>query len=115
MTSPPSVECAPDACTLPVSERPLRVAEFSTLFATSLRAIERVDETRVRMELSGDDAVRAAVTDLTARESECCSFFSFTVTGAGDHIDLDVSVPPSHADVLDGLARLAAGAAGLRP
>ncbi len=34
-----------DACTLPTVERPLRMSEFDDLFATHLRAVERLPET----------------------------------------------------------------------
>ncbi len=115
MTNPLSSECAPDACTLPDAERPLRVAEFDALFRRALRAIGRVDETSVRMTLAGDEALLPAVDDLTARETECCSFFRFTITQLGNGVlELDVAVPPAHVGMLDGLARLAADAAGLR-
>ena len=114
MTNPFSAECTPAACTLPDAERPLRVAEFDALFRDSLRSIERVDDTRVRMTLTGGAALLPAVTDLTARETECCSFFAFTITELGDGgLELDVAVPPAYVDTLDGLARIAAGAVGL--
>jgi hypothetical protein len=115
MTNPLSTECTPDACTLPVAERPLRVAEFDALFRDSLRAIERVDDARMRMRLSGDDTLLPALTDLTARETECCSFFRFTITELGDGVlELEIAVSPPHVDVLHGLTGLAARAAGLR-
>ena len=103
---------ARDACTLPVAERPLRRAEFSALFADSLRGLERIDRTSLRMTLAGDTD-QSTVTDLVARETECCSFFTFTVTPVDGALLLDVSVPDAYVDVLDGLARHAAGAAGL--
>jgi hypothetical protein len=104
---------APDACTLPLPERPLRAAEFTTLFATSLRSLERSDETHLRLDLVGDEQLPATVADLTARETKCCSFFTFTITELADRIVLDVAVPAAHRAVLDGLARHAADAAGL--
>ncbi|MFF0268401.1 hypothetical protein [Kribbella sp. NPDC004536] len=89
---------APDACTLPTAERPLRVAEFDQLFATYLRRANRVDDQT--LELTLDPAAYAAAADLIARESACCSFFTFT-------LNLRVTVPPAHTAVLDGLtARL---------
>ena len=104
---------APDTCTLPQPERPLRAAEFTTLFAASLRSLERIDETHLRLVLVGAEQLRATVADLTARETECCSFFRFTITELADRILLDVAVPAAHRTVLDGLARHAASAAGL--
>ena len=104
---------APGSCTLPVAERPLRAAEFGSLVAASLRCLERVDATHLRLVLVGDETLAAAAAELTARETECCSFFEFTMTELSDRLVLDVSVPPAHAAVLDGLARHAADAAGL--
>jgi hypothetical protein len=65
---------APDACTLPTAERPLRVAEFHDIFASVVRA-ERPDP--MRLDLVVPRAVEAAARDLARRESDCCSFFTF--------------------------------------
>jgi hypothetical protein len=98
----------PDACTLPTVERPLRLAEFDELFATGLRGQERLSPTALRWRL--DPGAEPAARDLTARESSCCSFFSFAFAGSGDGVQIDVGVPPAHVDVLDALAdRAAAG------
>ena len=101
---------APQACALPTAERPVRVAEFDELFATGLRGQQRLARTRLRWRL--DAAAEAAARDLTSRESECCSFFTFTFAPAGDALQLDIEVPAVHADVLDALASRAA--AGMR-
>ena len=55
--------------------------------------------------------------DLTARETECCSFFTFTVTPGpadqGEALTWDVEVPAQHADVLNALTtRASSGLAG---
>jgi hypothetical protein len=112
MPTQPVANYAPDACTLPAAERPLRRAEFTALFAASLRGLRRVDRTSLRMTLAGDTD-RSTVMDLTARETACCSFFTFTVTPVDSAVLLDVSVPDAYVDVLDGLARHAARAAGM--
>ncbi len=101
----------PASCTLPTAEQPVRVAEFDALFADSLRARERFDAGHLRLSFAGGDSVAAAVRDLVARESTCCSFFEFTVSADEDRVLLDVVVPPSHAEVLDGLAGMAGAAA----
>jgi hypothetical protein len=101
---------APQACTLPTAERPVRVAEFDELFAAGLRDQQRLARTRLRWRL--DMAAEAAARDLTGRESECCSFFTFTFAPAGAALQLAVEVPAGHAGVLDALARRAA--AGMR-
>lgn len=98
----------PEACTLPTAERPTRVAEFDDLFATALRAQQRMTPTRLRLHL--DPAAEGRVRDLTGRETKCCSFFTFTFAHAGGVLQLDVAVPASHVDVLDGVAHRAAAA-----
>jgi hypothetical protein len=95
-----------DACTLPTAERPLRVAEFDGLFADHLTATAWVGE-RLRLSLSGGPGLRDRVDDLTGRETECCSFFDFELTGSGPEIVLEVGVPPARREILAGLAALA--------
>jgi len=65
----------PEACTLPTAQRPLRRAEFDDLFATVVGR-DRVAAGHLRLVVT---APEADVRDLTARETECCSFFRFTV------------------------------------
>ena len=38
---------APEACTLPTAQQPLRVAEFDDLFANSVTWVDRPDATRL--------------------------------------------------------------------
>ncbi|MEV6268896.1 hypothetical protein AB0L64_17085 [Kribbella sp. NPDC051936] len=82
-------------CKLPTAEQPFRVAEFDRLFAEHLRRAERVDAQT--LDLTLDPESLAAVEDLTARETECCAFFTFTL-----ELRLRVTVPPTQAAVLDG-------------
>jgi hypothetical protein len=102
---------APEACTLPTADRPLRLTEFDDLFATAVRRVEPVTPTHARLHLSGGTGLAVTVRDLTARETECCSFFDFTVTPEtaeqGETVILDVEVPTQYADVLDALVRRA--------
>jgi len=100
---------APQACTLPSVEQPLRVAEFDALFTTSLRDVQRLAATRLRLML--DPGSAAVARDLAARESECCSFFTFTMTPVGGELQMDVGVPTAHVEVLDALAERAAAQA----
>ncbi len=92
----------PQACTLPTRERPLRVAEFDQLFAMALRSQRRLSPTELRWELDPD--AEPLVRDLTARETACCSFFSFAISPVASGLRLEVRVPASHVEVLDGLA-----------
>ena len=96
---------APDACTLPTAERPLRVAEFEDLFALVLRST-RHEPTRLDLVVPSDIEVSAR--DLARRESDCCSFFIFDFEPAGDDVVMHVSVPPEQVGVLDAIeARVA--------
>ena len=99
----------PGACTLPSRERPLRVAEFDALFANTLRSWERPGARLLRLFL--DPGHEAELRDLTARETACCSFFTFTIGAGKDLLTLEISVPTTQEPVLDALsARLPAGA-----
>jgi len=99
---------APADCTLPSAERPLRAAEFSDLFAGAVLSAERPEAGLLRLRLRRDRHVAGRVAELAAAETECCSFFTFTLTVGGDSLLLDISVPAGRAGVLDGLARQAA-------
>jgi hypothetical protein len=89
---------APQACTLPREERPLRQAEFGALFAAALQELDRVDPVHLRMIL--DPGFEQLTRDLTDREVACCSFFTFTLEQSGDDLWLDIQVPTSQAAVL---------------
>jgi hypothetical protein len=91
----------PGTCTLPTAQQPLRVAEFDDLFGDCVIAVDRVDATSVRLTLGGGEDVAARVLDLTARETECCSFFTFDLSAAPGGLRLLVQVPPGQVAVLD--------------
>jgi len=101
----------PDACTLPTAEVPLRQADFDDLFATAVREVCQIDATHARLHLTGPAGLAARVRDLAARETECCSFFTFTTTSEpatdGEAVVLDIEVSNAHADVLASLAQRA--------
>ena len=104
---------APDACTLPTAQQPLRVAEFDALFADHLASLEWHGRAALILDLRGAAGLADTVRDLVARESACCSFFGFTVTKrpGTDHVELvrlDVMVPPGREDVLAALGARAA-------
>src|SRR5215208_7382623 len=96
---------APDACTLPTAERPLRTAEFVGLFTFVVRADRRQPQ---RLDLTLQPTVEAAARDLARRESECCSFFTFEFEPVGDDVVIHISVTPEQISVLDAIeARVA--------
>jgi hypothetical protein len=94
----------PTACTLPTAEQPLRVAEFDVLFATAVRPAERTGTTTLLVHLPADAV--STIHDLVARETACCSFFSFDVRASDAGTDVLVQVPEEHAPVLDALVRV---------
>ena len=103
----------PDACTLPTVEQPLRSTEFDELFRDATTAVERIDARRVRLVLRPEAQVAARAADLTVRETQCCSFFRFTLTATGGGLTLDITAPPGQVAVLDALVDRARTAAGL--
>ncbi|ODT98488.1 MAG: hypothetical protein ABS81_27775 [Pseudonocardia sp. SCN 72-86] len=94
---------APDSCTLPTAERPLREKEFEVLFGQALAPPRRASPTRLLVRLPAEDA--EAARHLSVRESDCCSFFTFAVTVSAGETLLGIEVPPHRTDVLDGLGR----------
>jgi hypothetical protein len=93
-----------ESCTLPTAEQPLRLAEFDELFATAVRGVDRTDPARVRLELRPDPAVAARAADLAVRETQCCSFFTFTLAATGGRLSLEVTAPAEYAQVIEALA-----------
>jgi hypothetical protein len=91
-----------DACTLPTTERPLRLAEFDQLFQQSVRSVTS-DGLRTTLRLVDEPGLRPRVQDLLDRESACCSFFDFALTEEDADLVLDVSVPPPRRDILHAL------------
>jgi len=57
--------------------------------------------------LSWPPTLRERVRDLTARETQCCSFFTFVISGTDQDLTLDISVPPAKQEILDALAERA--------
>jgi hypothetical protein len=77
--------------------------EFDDLFAT-VTGSDRIGPGHLRLALTAPEGV---VRDLTARETQCCSFFAFTVGAAPSGVVLDIEVPASRVAILDGIeARL---------
>lgn len=103
----------PAACSVPAADHPLRVSEFDALFAGSLAGLERVDATTQDLRFRFEPGLDRSIGELAARETECCSFFTFTLDRA-EGLGLRVRVPGQYVEVLDGLQRLAQTAAGLK-
>jgi len=101
---------APDACTLPTSERPLRGADFDAVFAATVRGLDRVGPTRLRLSLEPSPQAAAQMAELAAAETGCCSFFTFVLTATGGALTMDITVPQQYAPVLSALADRAGAA-----
>lgn len=103
----------PEACTLPTEAQPLRVAQFDALFASALTEVDRPEPGCLRLHLTAGEEIAAHTRELIARESRCCSFFTFDLMTRDDELQVDVRVPAAQIAVLDGIERRAR--AGLRP
>ncbi|MCU1639849.1 MAG: hypothetical protein JWN03_124 [Nocardia sp.] len=98
----------PDSCTLPTAEQPFRVAEFATFFAESVQAATRTAPTRLDLALAA--GADSTARDLAARESGCCSFFTFAFTEDGSETVMRIDVPTAYVEVLDAFEQLVAQA-----
>ena len=96
-----------DFCTLPITARPVRAAEFEDLFASQLAAPRWISPHQTEFRFGVD--LHDQVSDLVARETACCSFFDFSITHEPDDavqpssLVLQVGVPASRHDVLEAL------------
>jgi hypothetical protein len=99
------------ACTLSETGRLARAAEFTQLFTETVRRVDRPEPTLLRLDLEPGRGPAGRTAELVAAETECCSFFTFTLTAAAGSLVLDIRVPAAQTAVLDALAeRAAAGA-----
>jgi hypothetical protein len=93
----------PAACTLPTTEQPARRAEFDELFARDVIGVAQVSPLEVRLELRADAEVAARAAGLAAKETGCCSFFTFDLAIADGKVSMTVSAEPAHLGVLAAL------------
>lgn len=93
----------PAACTLPTVDQPLRRAEFDDLFARDVVGINRRSAHGVGFELRPEPEVAARAAGLAAKETGCCSFFTFDLTIADGKVEMVVSTGPEHDAVLEAL------------
>ncbi len=99
----------PSSCTLPNAEQPLRLAEFDAFFASDVTGVEDLAG-GVRLRLVPDDRVAVRASSLAARETQCCSFFTFTLTATGSELVLDITAPDARSDVVGEIATRARAA-----
>jgi len=93
----------PESCTLPSVEQPVRLAEFDAFFAETVRLADRLGPDRLRLVLDAAPQTAARAADLMVRETDCCSFFTFSLIVTGGEVVLEVQVPPGQSVVLDAL------------
>jgi hypothetical protein len=93
-------------CTLPTAAQPMRLIEWDELFHRQVDAPNLIGPHRVEFTFASAEGLYAEVSDLIARESECCSFFDFVLerraeyAGNEDRLVLQVGVPASRDHVL---------------
>ncbi len=102
------------ACTLPSEQQPLRAAEFEDLFRSALRRAERRSPSWLQLGFVDTGDGFEGIAELVARESACCSFFSFDLHRLDAETVLEIRVPAAHTAVLDGLHRQAIAAMDAR-
>ena len=90
-----------------MAEQPLRAADFRTFLAAAVQRATRPEPSRLHLDLQPGPQVAARAAELAAAETECCSFFTFTLTAAIGALALDITVPTTHTAVLDALASAA--------
>ncbi|HWI42188.1 MAG TPA: hypothetical protein VNS81_01110 [Nocardioides sp.] len=93
----------PAACTLPTAEQPLRRQEFDDLFADDVLSVSQLSPLEVRFELRPDAEVAARAAGLAAKETGCCSFFTFGLRISDGTVLMTVSAEPTHGPVLAAL------------
>ncbi len=91
------------ACTLPAVDQPPRADALDQLFRTAVLSTQLLSPTRAHLRLRLDPEVAAQVAGLAAREIDCCSFFTFTLTIGSAGFGVDIAVPTEHQAVLNAL------------
>lgn len=87
--SPDVTPAVPDACTLPLAERPDRLAEWARVAAAAIR--RDVGDGELRLAFPLDAHLAARLADLCARELTCCAFFDFSLQISAAELVLTVS------------------------
>ena len=95
----------PIACTLTPADAGDRLGEWRTFLADHVDLASR-EGSELRLRLRPSDESLCAAADLSAREKECCGFFSFAIAIETDVRWLCIAVPPDASAVLDDFASL---------
>jgi hypothetical protein len=101
----------PLACSLEAPAARAQLDEWGVLLAETVTAMERPAPTSVHMTLRTDDpSSLGELLALARRETLCCPFFRFRLEVTAEATTFTAEVPAEAASLLDGLARLVAGA-----
>ena len=98
LTGDPLAAIPQDA--LPTAEQPLRRAEFDDLFADDVLSVTQLSSLELRLELRPHAEVAARAASLAAKETGCCSFFTFALTITEGMVAMTVATEPDHQVVL---------------
>ena len=101
MAEPPETNDPAIACTLGADDMDARLGEWQTVLA--LVEDRRPTEHGMRLQFPLDGDVLAAVARLTAREVECCAFFTFTLVIDPQTAWLEVAAPPDAVPLVQDL------------
>jgi hypothetical protein len=96
--------CEPLLCTLGASEQPQRAEEFRAAF-THLIATDPFPG-GFRWKFRAQRGLEAQLASLAAREQDCCRFFEFQISNAGDTIVWEARATGNAAAVLEEFMRL---------
>ncbi len=106
-----SVVRIPVACTLSAESAADRIEDWRRFFASSVTAVERTSDRRLRVRLADSPMALTAAVDLAQREKACCAFFEFSVDVDATSRWLVVGVPAEAAGTLAEFATLTGFAA----
>lgn len=104
----------PEACSLPTVEQPLRRREFDEFFHDDVIGVIPESPQQVRLELRAEPAVAGRAASLAAKETGCCSFFTFNLKITEGTVAMTVSTAAAHEPVLAALAARAEAQLGDR-
>ncbi len=95
----------PIACTLTPTDAADRVGEWREFFRECVLAAS-LGTQELRLTLAPNDAALTRAADLSAREKQCCAFFSFSIDIEPSNRVLVISVPAEAGAVLDDMTML---------
>jgi hypothetical protein len=96
------------ACSLTAGEARARGAEIEDLFRAGLERCDREDR-ELRLTFRVPDVDEPALTDLVARERECCPFLDFELSKNAGRLVLVIGAPAGAGPALDVFEEYAAG------